>query len=202
MARPSRGPFRPLPQRPGRPMEPTDDERALFRDAVADVVPLPDFNQAILHTPKPRPVARQFHRDELAALAASLHAPFSDEDWLDMGDMAAWLRPGVSGQVLKDLKRGRWAIQDHLDLHGLNRHEAHELVGLFLAHCLKEGHRCIRIVHGRGFGSPGRNGVLRGLIKNWLARRIDVLAFCQAPARDGGEGALWVLLKGNRRSTP
>lgn len=201
MSRPSRGPFLIRPRKPDRPVEATDDERQLFRKAVADVTPLPDSNHAHLSRPKPRPIARQHHRDELAALAASLHSPFSDEDWLEMGDMAAWSRQGLSHQVLRDLKKGRWAIQDHVDLHGLNRHEAHELISLFLAHCQREGHRCVRVVHGRGFGSPGREAVLKQLVKNWLARRQDVLAFCQAPARDGGEGALWVLLRSSRRQT-
>lgn len=198
MARPSRGPFPVLRRLPApRPPEATDEERELFRQAVADVAPLTGLNQAHIPRPKPRPIARQYHKDELAALAASLHGPFSDEDWLEMGDMAAWSRHGVGQQVLRDLKKGRWTIQADVDLHGLNRHEAHELIGLFLAHCHQSGYRCVRIIHGRGFGSPGRLGVLRQLVKNWLARRQDVLAFCQAPARDGGEGALWVLLKGS-----
>jgi DNA-nicking Smr family endonuclease len=53
-------------------------------------------------------------------------------------------------------------------------------------------------VHGRGHGSPGREGILRQLVKGWLARRKDVLAFCHAPSSDGGEGALWVLLKADK----
>ena len=61
------------------------------------------------------------------------------------------------------------------------------------------GKRCVRIVHGRGHGSPGREGVLRQLVKGWLARRRDVLAFCHAPSCDGGQGALWVLLKSSEQ---
>ena len=71
-------------------------------------------------------------------------------------------------------------------------------MAIFLAESQSEGKRCLRIVHGRGHGSPGREGILRQLVKNWLTRRKDVLAFCHAPPNDGGEGALWVLLKSER----
>ncbi|MEF8731049.1 MAG: Smr/MutS family protein [Candidatus Accumulibacter meliphilus] len=96
---------------------------------------------------------------------------------------------------MRDLRRGRWSIQEHVDLHGMNRHEAHEQVSLFLAESLASGRRCLRIVHGRGHGSPGREAILRQLVKVWLGRSKDVLAFCHAPPCDGGDGALWVLLK-------
>ena len=102
--------------------------------------------------------------------------------------------------MLRDLRRGRWAIRNHIDLHGLNRHEAHEEVSRFLAESVREGKRCVRIVHGRGLGSPGREGVLRLFVKSWLSRSKDVLAFCHAPANDGGEGALWVLLRSSARA--
>jgi hypothetical protein len=97
--------------------------------------------------------------------------------------------------VLRDLRRGRWSIQDHIDLHGMNRHEAHEQVALFSPRRSASGRRCLRIVHGRGHGSPGREAILRQLVKVWLGRCKDVLAFCHAPPCDGGDGALWVLLK-------
>jgi DNA-nicking Smr family endonuclease len=135
--------------------------------------------------------------DEAAAITESLYGPFEIDDLLAIGDADSFLRPGLARTVLRDLRRGRWSIQNHTDLHGLNRHEAHEEVARFLAESIAEGKRCIRIVHGRGHGSPGREGILRHLVKGWLARRKDVLAFCHAPPSDGGEGALWVLLNAN-----
>jgi DNA-nicking Smr family endonuclease len=136
--------------------------------------------------------------DERAALHESLHGEIELQDRLEGGDEAAYHRQGVSRQTLKDLRRGRWVIEDSIDLHGLNRHEAREQLSLFLAQCLKQGQRCIRIIHGRGFGSPGRQSVLRILVRNWLAQRKETLAYCQAPANDGGEGAMWVLLHAGR----
>lgn len=194
-------------QRPPRPPRssrqsaahaPTDDERALFRAAVADVVPLRGDDRVVHEPPRPAPRPRQREHDEAAAIAESLHGPLAVDDLLDLDDADVFLRDGLPRTVLRDLRSGRWAIQGHLDLHGLNRHEAHAAVGDFLATALLDGKRCLRIVHGRGRGSPGREGVLRRLVKAWLARRQDVLAFCQAPPRDGGEGALWLLLRAGR----
>ena len=174
---------------------PTPDEIAAFHAAIGDVVPLKDEGRVVHEPPKPKPRPHQRELDEAAVVSESLHGPLEIDDLLAIGETEAYLRPGLSRNVLRDLRRGRWAIQDHIDLHGLNRHEAHEEVGRFLAAAVAGGKRCLRIVHGRGYGSPGRQGVLRLLVKGWLARSRHVLAFCHAPACDGGEGALWVLLQ-------
>ena len=94
-----------------------------------------------------------------------------------------------------DLRRGRWAIQAHLDLHGHIRDEARLAVNQFIAECLTLGKRCVRIVHGKGLGSPGREPVLKRLVLGWLTQKMEVLAFCQARAVDGGAGAVVVLLQ-------
>ncbi len=168
---------------------------AAFHAAVDGATPLHNSKRIILDLPKPSPRPRQRELDEAAAIAESLHAPLEVDDWLDLGDADSFLRPGLPRTLLRDLRRGRWTIQSHIDLHGLNRHEAHEAVALFLAEAQSAGKRCLRIIHGRGLGSPNRQGVLRELVKGWLGRRKDVLAFCHAPPNDGGDGALWVLLR-------
>jgi DNA-nicking Smr family endonuclease len=140
-------------------------------------------------------VPRPRWRDERAALAESLHPSPLDLS-LEGGDEPVFLRPGLARTVLRDLRRGRWVVQDQLDLHGATRVEAQPLLVEFLAHALKRGLRCVRIVHGKGLGSPGREPVLKGLVRNWLAQRAEVLAYCQARAAEGGAGALVVLLKG------
>jgi DNA-nicking Smr family endonuclease len=92
------------------------------------------------------------------------------------------------------LRRGRWVTQEKLDLHGMNRTEARDAVVTFLAECRDHGYRCVRIVHGKGLSSPGREPVLKGLVLGWLSQRREVLAFCQARAAEGGAGAVMVLL--------
>lgn len=178
-----------------RPSRTNHDDLAAFLAAVDGATPLPAGNRVVFEAAKPSPRPRQRERDEAAVLGELLHGPLAIDDWLDLGGADSYLRNGLPRSILRDLRRGRWSIQSHLDLHGLNRHEAHERVARFLAESLAAGRRCLRIVHGRGHGSPGREGILRQLVKGWLSRSRDVLAFCHPPACDGGDGALWVLLK-------
>ena len=112
------------------------------------------------------------------------------------GDEPNFLRPGLSRQVLRKLRSGTWVIQNQLDLHGLDRHEAREALAGFIARCVKRGVRCVRVIHGKGLGSKNREPVLKTKVKHWLAQREEVLAYCQARPVDGGSGALVVLLKG------
>ncbi len=169
--------------------------RALFEDAVADAVPL-TTDRAHHEPPPPPPIPRQRAHDERAALGESL----SDNDPLALalegGDEAVYLKPGMAPKVLKDLRRGRWVVQNHLDLHGMQRDEARRHVAAFLVACRQHGQRCVRIVHGKGHGSPGRIPVLKRLVLGWLTQREEVLAYCQARTVEGGAGALIVLLAG------
>ena len=169
-----------------------------FRKAVADAIPLAKPRRAPSRKPAPPPVPVQRQIDERAALEESLAAPLSIEDALGSGEELTYLREGLSRQVLRRLRRGHWVVQDHLDLHGMNRVEASMQVPAFLAACVRRGLRCVRIVHGRGLGSKNREPVLKNLLGKWLPKRDDVLAYCQAPAAHGGSGALLVLLKAAR----
>jgi len=173
--------------------QPPADDIALFREAVADAVPL--VSDRVHHEPPPPPpIPRQRRRDEAAALVETL-APAPLEVLLEGGDELAYLKPGLPRTLLRDLRRGRWVTQDQLDLHGLNRDEAREMLAQFVLESLAHRHRCLRIVHGKGLRSPGREPVLKELVRNWLANRPEVLAYCQARAADGGAGAVIVLLK-------
>lgn len=176
---------------------PAEEDRQLFRTAVADAVPL--ASDRVHHDPVPPPaIPKSRMRDERAALDESL----SDVDPLELalegGDEAAFLKPGMSPRVLKDLRRGRWVVQEQVDLHGMQREEARQQVAIFLAECLARELRCVRIIHGKGHGSPGRVPVLKRLVLGWLAQRREVLAYCQARTVEGGAGAVIVLLQGRR----
>jgi len=171
--------------------------RALFRAAVADATPLA-AGRIHHEPPAPPPIPRQRQRDEQAALTESIAAPALLDLHLEGGDEAAWLSPGMSPNVLRDLRRGRWVVQAHLDLHGMTRDEARHHVTLFLRECMVREHRCVRIVHGKGLGSPRREPVLKKLVLGWLSQRQEVLAFCQARPAEGGAGAVSVLLRAGR----
>lgn len=177
----------------------SDPEQAAFQLAMSGVQPLPSTNRAHLGGPLPAPHPQQFVADEQAALHESLHGPIGLQDRLEGGDEPNYLRSGLAGTVLRDLRRGRWVIQEELDLHGLNRDEARQLLGGFLAECLHHGTRCVRIIHGKGHGSPQKLSILRQLVRGWLMQRIEILAFCQARPQDGGEGALIALLRSSKK---
>jgi DNA-nicking Smr family endonuclease len=170
-----------------------DDALELFRAAVGDATPL-STDRVHHELPPPPAIPRQRQQDEQAALRESIAAPDLLDLHLEGGDEAAWLRPGMSPSVLRDLRRGRWVVQAHLDLHGMNRDEARTQFGIFLVECVNRGHRCVRIVHGKGLGSPGREPILKRLVQGWLSQSKAVLAFCHARPSDGGSGAVVVLL--------
>ena len=180
-----------------RPVDPRvpEDEVALFRAAMRDAVPLRAPARHERAKPAPPPVPVQSLLDEHAALDESRTGALDDDEALETGEEIAYLREGVARQVLRRLRRGHWVVQGQLDLHGMNRAEAHAAIAAFLGHAVRHARRCVRIVHGKGLGSKNREPVLKGKVKTWLARRDDVLAFCQAPPAQGGSGAVLVLLR-------
>ena len=175
------------------------DDLAAFRAAVADARPLPESGRVHLGGPLPPPRPRQHLADERAALHESLHGPITLQDRLEGGDEPSYLRSGLAYSVLRDLRRGRWVIQSEIDLHGLNRDDARQKLAAFLAERLHLGQRCVRVIHGKGHGSPQKLSILRQLVRGWLAQRSEILAYCQARPCDGGEGALLVLLQAAKK---
>lgn len=192
-----------LPRDPGEHAShvilPPDAEQAepgaLFRQMMRGAQPIDQRNRIELARPQPAPAPLKREADERSALDESLLAPLTFEDRLDMGDEAAFLRPGLPRRVLSDLRRGRWTLQGEIDLHGHTREEARDALAQFLAASLQQGRRCIRVIHGKGLGSPGKVSILKQLSRGWLAQREEILAFCQAGPHDGGSGALLVLMR-------
>lgn len=170
-----------------------DDDTALFRSAVRDVAPLPRSGKTPYTGKQPQPIPRQIPRDEQTAPDDSLSDHISLE--MEAGDEWSFLRPGVSRQTLRRLRRGHWEIQAQLDLHGFTRDEARRELVTFLDTSNKRGFRCVRVIHGKGLSSKSHEPVLKARIGSWLSQRDDVLAFCQARPEDGGSGAVLVLLK-------
>ena len=170
-------------------------ERNLFALAVGPVLPLRKAAVPPIQRPLPSPQPRQRERDEAAVLRESISDDFDVETLLDTDDALSFRRPGIGPEVVRKLRRGVWTIQAQLDLHGLRRDAAREQLLDFLREADRHGLRCVRVIHGKGHGSPGRQPVLKGKVKSWLVQKNEVLAFTQARAADGGHGALLVLLR-------
>ncbi|MBC7781025.1 MAG: Smr/MutS family protein [Proteobacteria bacterium] len=171
------------------------DDLDLFRAAVKDARPLPDPGRVARAPARLRPVPLQRWADDRAVLEDSLSDHVVWEYDTQTGEQLAFKRDGVSPLVFRKLRRGHWIVQGEIDLHGLTRDEARIHLATFLALCVKRGARCIRVIHGKGLRSRNREPVLKSKVANWLAQRDEVLAFCEATPRDGGGGAVFVLLK-------
>jgi DNA-nicking Smr family endonuclease len=141
------------------------------------------------------PTPRQRQLDEQAVMREALSDDFDVETLLHTDEALSYRRPGLGPDVVRKLREGQWSIQRQIDLHGLRTDEAREALGQFVRETHQLGLRCVRVVHGKGLGSPGRTPVLKGRVLRWLVQKNEVLAFVQARPADGGAGALVVLLK-------
>ena len=168
-------------------------ERDLFSISVGPVTLLRETPVAPRLAPPPA-AARQRERDEAAVMHEAISDEFDVESLLDTDEGLSFRRPGIGPEVVRKLRRGVWAIQAQLDLHGLRRDDARAALTQFVAESRRRGVRCVRVIHGKGNGSPGREPVLKGKVKGWLVQKQEVIAFTQARASEGGNGALLVLL--------
>ena len=171
-------------------------QRRVFADAVGPVTPLPPHGLRLSDLPRPEPLPRQREADERAALQEAMSDEVDIETLLLTDDGLSFHRPGVGPDVVSRLRRGHWSIQAELDLHGLRRDEARDRLAAFMREAALRGWRCLRVVHGKGNGSPGREPVLKAKVQRWLGQSDEVLAFTQASGPMGGAGALIVLLRG------
>jgi DNA-nicking Smr family endonuclease len=167
----------------------------LFQQALGGVIPLPPSNRIPLAQPLRRtPPHCTAIRTDL------IEDTLSDND--AGGDVPTeFLRSGMSRMTLRNLRRGRWPMQDTLDLHGFQSGAARKMLLEFLSEAMRHSLRFVCVIHGKGWQTGGKEGVLKSRVRHWLAQYSEVLAFCEAPQNAGGSGAVWVLLKaGGQRS--
>lgn len=182
---------------------PADAEALAFRAAVRDVKPISQTPLAAgrAKTP-PRARARkptaQFNDLDTAMplIDPQPIVPGSgDSPSIAGGDPITFQRVGVRNQVVRQLRRGLFPIEDELDLHGLTQTVARDHLAQFLTYNRDAGRRCVRIIHGKGYRSGARGPILKIAVDLWLRRHLDVMAFTSARPIDGGTGAVYVLLR-------
>lgn len=171
-------------------------EKELFSLSVGRVKPLNAMKKANLVPDLPPPIPAQRQRDEQAVLREALSDEWDTESLLDTDEALSFRRPGIGADVVRKLRKGDWSVQKQLDLHNLRTEEARDALGQFIRESYKNGIRCVRVVHGKGLGSPGKVSVLKPKVQSWLIQKNQVLAFVQATPAQGGAGALVVLLQG------
>jgi DNA-nicking Smr family endonuclease len=172
----------------------TEAERNLFTRAVGKVAPI--ANQERVWSPPQRPSTRPLQQDldNEAVMHESMSDDFDISTLLDADDQLSFRRPGIGTDITRKLRKGEWSLQGQIDLHGLRSDEARNAMGQFIRDAKRMGWRCVRVVHGKGLGSPGKEPVLKSKVQRWLVQKNEVLAFVQAKPSDGGGGALLVLL--------
>lgn len=171
----------------------SEEERALFKDAVKNVTPLAANNKIPTHK-KPKPPHRKIQSDNVTDILLDMQ-PLTHTETVGAEAFLQFVRPGLQTRVIQRLRRGEFTVAAVLDLHGLNLAEAQKMLVHFIAHALEKHWRCVQIIHGKGARSGQPTPLLKNAVNNWLRTYTAVLAFCSCKVSDGGTGAVYVLLK-------
>lgn len=183
------------------PLPQVDDE-TLFRQAFEGVRPL-GIPRAERLTVAPQ-IKREIVSED-AEVLAELSDLVSGQGTFELTETEEYVegaRVGIDPRLLSQLRRGEFSVQAHLDLHGMIQPDAKEALTNFIVDSVRKGRRTVLIVHGRGLRSPGGLPVLKHAAAQWLSHGIAggyVLAFATARPSDGGAGAVYVLLRRERR---
>lgn len=102
---------------------------------------------------------------------------------------------GIQPRYFKKLQQGRFTVEAEIDLHGQSIAQARKAMVEFMCHTRRQGMRCVRIVHGKGFGDKNRKATLKNQVTHWLSQFPYMIAFCSCQPKHGGTGALYVLLE-------
>ncbi len=168
-------------------------DTATFREVVSNVRRVKQ-DRIAPYRPRRKPIPEQSLRDAQEVMDSLLSDEYEPAD-IETGDELLFVRPGLQHSVMRKLRRGQYAIEAELDLHGNTVPQARERIVEFLNHSCARGIRCVRIIHGKGKSSEGKLPVLKGKVNVWLRQKNEVLAFCSARPNDGGTGAVYVLLR-------
>ena len=170
------------------------DGNDLFRQAMHDVAPLKPDNR-VRHKPAPRKPPVQRAKSEPAMFEERFTRGMLEEECPDHLNFER--AGGAQKSMLKKLRNGKLSVESTLDLHGLSVEEARLQLAGFLDVCRQSGYRHVIIIHGKGFRSQSKP-VIKPMVNRWLRQADEVLAFCSAQPKDGGTGAVYVLLRKTR----
>ena len=172
-----------------------DEDRDAFTAAMRDVKHK-QYEERVASRNRPEPRARHTRAARTEILEESLHGSGESRNAMEqLGEELAFRRPGVSNRIFRELRRGRFSVEDETDLHGLSANEAKTVLREFIVESAERGRGCVRVIHGKGLRSGPAGPVLKERVRRWLAQWDEVLAFVSAQTRHGGGGAVYVLLR-------
>jgi DNA-nicking Smr family endonuclease len=176
--------------------KPSAEEIDLFRRSVGPVRKVAqDRAGPVRKSPAPRPRRRD---DDEARIDTDNFSDAFSMDTVSSDETLFFARPGLQQRQLQRLRRGQLQVGAELDMHGMTATIARNALVNFISLCSEQHVRCARIIHGKGYGSGADAPVLKNRLNSWLRQHHDVLAFSSAQIKDGGSGALYVLLRSSR----
>ncbi|CAN8141989.1 Smr/MutS family protein [Thiomicrorhabdus sp. 6S2-11] len=178
----------------------SEQDENLFTEAMQDVMPLKNTKKVNQYNRSKQQQAsqqtlRKLKRKQVKpnkSLQLNRYQEFSKVTAFEQLDYA---QQGVQTRELRQLKKGDFRVESVLDLHGYTQDQAQKLLNDFLAEAINYRARFLRIVHGKGYNSDSEYPVLKNLTNEVLRQCPQVIAFTSAAEKDGGVGAVNVLLK-------
>ena len=172
----------------------SESDANLFRDTMKDVKPL--RNDRI--TPQTQPIKVNIPVTDSHNHTNQKYVVSDYVDWVDADETLEFCHGGLQHKTLNKLRRGEIAMQSRLDLHGKTAEQAGQALSNFIANSYTRGIRYVLIIHGRGKSTFAQQPVIKSHVNQWLRSDARVVAFVSASPKDGGAGALYVVLKRNR----
>ena len=176
----------------------SDEDKALFRELMREVKPLDKEKIQKTTSAKPKEPPRKTRTTAVAVPPTIAIPHLSDfiQETVHSETVLSYVCPGVSKQRFSELKKGQIPWEARLDLHGMTTEEARINLSRFLDIQTQEHKRCLLIIHGKG-GHKGAPPVIKNRVNRWLTQFDQIVAFHSAQPKDGGTGAIYVLLKKN-----
>ena len=177
--------------------KPTKNELSdieLFHAEMADIEPIASQQRATIKSEPPQPLTTFKSKAESQFIDSRYSVEYEPQT-LGNEEFLSFQRSGIQHSLFKQLRNGQMKTEAELDLHGMTISIAHQQLADFIYECRKDRLRCIRIIHGKGWGSKDNKPILKTKLNSWLQQEDNVLAFCSTPIEDGGTGAVYVLLR-------
>lgn len=171
-----------------------DDDKSIFRQMMQGVKPLKQNKPKIERIHTPITFQKRNHPLSDSPKSRTLSDPY--EQTITAEATLSYGQDKLPSKRYKQLKHGEIPKQSRLDLHGLHVSAAREALIQFISQSFMGGFRCILIIHGKG-GVQNDVSILKSHVNHWLKQFPEVLAFHSALSKDGGRGAVYVLLKSN-----